>query len=203
MFAKAFHAKDQICIGETCVNEDQLKALLAAQNGAQTASAGSTTPTASSTPIIQINGNNPAMLAVGVVYADLGASITGPTTADTNLGIRYFVDGIAVSEVQIDTATSSTHTVDYVATNDAGTATSTRTVVIGAVAELPSADVGETEANPSGTSAQGDSNIGTGLPAAEVASSSTSQSSLVIVPELVVVMTATSTTVVSRRPRPP
>src|SRR3989344_5990505 len=36
VFARAFHAKDEICIGDTCVNEDQLKALLAAQNVAQT-----------------------------------------------------------------------------------------------------------------------------------------------------------------------
>ncbi len=31
MYANTFHAKDEICIGDTCVNEDQLKALLAGQ----------------------------------------------------------------------------------------------------------------------------------------------------------------------------
>src|SRR3989338_2917589 len=42
VFARAFHAKDEICIGDTCVTETQLKALLAAQNEAQTASAAGT-----------------------------------------------------------------------------------------------------------------------------------------------------------------
>ena len=89
---------------------------------------------------MQISGNNPATVDIGTTYADLGAIITGPTTADTNLGIRYFVDGLEVSSVQIDTSEAGEHTVEYVATNASGTATSTRTVIIEAPADAPIID---------------------------------------------------------------
>jgi hypothetical protein len=60
----------------------------------------------------------------------LGATITGPT-ADVNLGIHTFVNGAAMSPVQIDTTEAATDTIDYVVTDQNGlTSTSTRTVII-------------------------------------------------------------------------
>jgi hypothetical protein len=41
---------------------------------------------ASEPPIIEINGDNPAIIHIGDAYQDLGATITGPTDADKNLG---------------------------------------------------------------------------------------------------------------------
>ena len=61
---------------------------------------------------------------------DLGASITGPQ-ADLNLGIKTFLNGALVSNIQLDTSTAATDTIDYVATDQAGNiGTSTRTVII-------------------------------------------------------------------------
>jgi hypothetical protein len=80
--------------------------------------------------VIQINGDNPAIVQVGATYNDLGATITGPQ-ADLNLGITTYVNGTEMSPVQIDTTQVATDTIDYVATDQTGlTATSTRTVLI-------------------------------------------------------------------------
>jgi hypothetical protein len=105
------------------------------QAGGETAS--------SSIPVIEVQGNNPATIYVGSTYADLGAIITGPTEADTNLGIHFFVNGAAVSSVSLDTSAPATHTIEYVATNGSGTATSTRTVIVEAPAD-PGASSGDT-----------------------------------------------------------
>ncbi len=81
-------------------------------------------------PVIHINGNNPATVSVGDIYADLGAVITSPQ-ADQNLGIHTFVDGIATDAVIVDTSTPGNHSIDYVVTGISGlTSTSTRTVVV-------------------------------------------------------------------------
>ena len=44
--------------------------------------------------MIQINGDNPAIIQVGASYTDLGATITGPQ-ADLNLGIQTYLNGVA------------------------------------------------------------------------------------------------------------
>jgi hypothetical protein len=138
---------------ETCVTGDQLKSVLAGSAAAGAPVIGGAAPSGSSAlgaqtdatttttsandnepPVIHINGNNPAEVNVGDTYADLGATITSPT-ADLNLGIHLYVDGVAVDAVQLDTSTAATHSVDYVATDPAGlTATSTRTVIVSAAA---------------------------------------------------------------------
>jgi hypothetical protein len=93
------------------------------QNGAA-----STTP--GPPPVIQINGDNPAVIDVGDTYADPGATISGPQ-ADLNLGIKTFLNGQLVSNIVLDTSNVATDTIDYVATDSTGnTATSTRTVLI-------------------------------------------------------------------------
>ena len=95
------------------------------------------TPSAQTTPpVIQINGENPAQIQVGDTYNDLGATITGPQ-ADLNLGIKTFLNGALVSNIVLDTSTTTTATIDYVATDQNGlTSTSTRTVII----ELPTVE---------------------------------------------------------------
>ena len=101
----------------------------------------------SGTPVIQSNGNNPATIPVGAVFGDLGALITGPTEADKNLGIRIFVDGRELQPVetaQIDTSAPGEHTIDYVAENSFGTATSTRTVIVDAPASVVAIDASAT-----------------------------------------------------------
>jgi hypothetical protein len=63
-------------------------------------------------PVIHINGNNPATVTVGDTYADLGATIAGPT-ADLNLGISTLLDGATTTELTLDTTTPGQHTIEY------------------------------------------------------------------------------------------
>jgi hypothetical protein len=78
------------------------------------------------------------------LYNDLGATITGPTRADLNLGIHLFLDGAAVPSITIDTSEPGEHTIDYVAENAAGTSTSTRTVIV----EPPTVEAPPTQPTP-------------------------------------------------------
>jgi hypothetical protein len=120
-----------------CVSGDQLAAVLAgaeqSSSGADGSSSGSSASSGAASdtvPIIQINGDNPAIVQIGDTYNDLGATIAGPT-ADLNLGITTYVNGVETSPVRIDTSTAATDTIDYVATDQNGlTSTSTRTVII-------------------------------------------------------------------------
>jgi len=83
-------------------------------------------------------GRQPAHVSVGATYQDLGATITGPTDADKNLGLKYFLNGALVSNIVIDTTQVATDTIDYVATDSASlTSTSTRTVIIEAISPPP------------------------------------------------------------------
>jgi trimeric autotransporter adhesin len=127
---------NELCDGSTCVTVQQLAALVAAesakQGGAQASDASpSSSPTATDTPpVIQINGDNPAIIQVGASYTDLGATITGPQ-ADLNLGIQTYLNGVLESPVALDTSAVATDTIDYVATDQNGlTSTSTRTVIV-------------------------------------------------------------------------
>jgi Domain of unknown function (DUF5011) len=143
----------KLCIGSTCVTEPQLQALLAAanQSGTGASGTGSSTPPPSSSnnaassstdssatpPVVQVNGDNPAIIQVGATYNDLGATITGPT-ADLNLGITTYVNGAPMNPIQLDTTQAATDTIQYVVTDQSGlTSTSTRQVIIEA-AEAPS-----------------------------------------------------------------
>ncbi|MES2202705.1 MAG: hypothetical protein V4474_00005 [Patescibacteria group bacterium] len=104
-----------LCLGDTCVDEQQLKGLLNATSTPQP------DPVMSDpTPVIEINGNNPAYVPLHASYSDLGAIITGPTDADRNLGISLLLDGVAVPSIYIDTATTSEYWVTYRATNQGG-----------------------------------------------------------------------------------
>ena len=87
-------------------------------------------------------------------------SDTGPGQAgDTNLGLKTFLNGTLVSNIVIDTSQVATDTIDYVATDTAGlTATSTRTVLIEALASSAAAadtmTASTTEATSTATSTQ-------------------------------------------------
>jgi surface protein with Ig-like domain len=153
---------------ETCVTGDQLKSMLAGSaaagalnNGSQSGApasvsanfggdAGSSTTTApvvNSPPTLIVNGNDPATVQVGVSYADLGATITGPQ-ADLNLGIHIYVDGTPTDAVQLDTGKSGTHSIDYVVAGHSGlTSTTTRTVIVSSPANDNQASSTPTAAN--------------------------------------------------------
>jgi hypothetical protein len=134
-------ATNELCIGSTCINQQQLAAVLASanQSGSSPASSSDSSSDASSTtpdtpPVIQINGDSPAIIQISATYTDLGATITGPQQ-DLNIGIQAIVDGGAtttIGAIEIDTSQPGTHMIEYVATDQnslEGTATRTVTVV--------------------------------------------------------------------------
>jgi Chaperone of endosialidase/Domain of unknown function (DUF5011) len=114
-----------------CITGDQLAALVAnAGHGNSNAPSSDDTTATDTPPVIQLNGDNPAIVQVGATYNDLGATITGPQ-ADLNLGITTFLNGALTSNIVIDTSQAATDTIDYVATDQNGlTSTSTRAVII-------------------------------------------------------------------------
>ncbi len=88
---------------------------------------------ATSTPIgptLQVLGDNPARVAVGSTYSDLGASITGPSTQDLELSIRVYINGNQTTSVVLDTSVARVWTVRYAATNAAGITSSIERQVI-------------------------------------------------------------------------
>ncbi|KJC49078.1 hypothetical protein UP09_07540 [Bradyrhizobium sp. LTSP885] len=139
-FADSFHTQ-QLCVGSTCINQQQLADLLAleTQQGQVQISA-PTPPTISSTstpPSINIQGNNPAIIQVGDTYTDLGAIATD--NQGTSLGYKTFLNGALVSNIVMDTSAVATDTIDYVATDTWGnTSTSTRSILIEAAAAASS-----------------------------------------------------------------
>ena len=182
-FAQSFVSNDitasqELCVGSTCVTPAQFQAMVTAYDAtdnqspalAQPSPSGGSNPPESVTqnsasttpPTITINGANPAVITVGDSYADLGATVsdTGPGQAgDTNLGLKTFLNGTLVSNIVIDTSQVATDTIDYVATDTAGlTATSTRTVLIEALASSAAAadtmTASTTEATSTATSTQ-------------------------------------------------
>jgi hypothetical protein len=165
LYATVIHAStgdfsNELCVGSTCVTPAQFQAMVAAAGASQgdtendasasSTSAASDTEATDTPPVIQINGDNPAIVQVGATYNDLGATITGPT-ADLNLGITTYVNGIETGPVQIDTSTVATDTIDYVVTDQTGlTSTSTRTVVIEASPSIVPTDDASSTANDAG-----------------------------------------------------
>jgi hypothetical protein len=139
----------KLCVGSTCIDQQQLAVVLAdagqtdapqSRQGSD-ASSGQATSSPDTPPIIQINGDNPATINVGAVYNDLGATITGPAE-DLNLDIVVSVDGGATTtpdQISVDTSTAGTHSIEYIATDQAGEAgTATRTLNV--VAPAPPTD---------------------------------------------------------------
>ena len=137
---KRLKAHETICLGAICITESQLAAMLASanQSAVSTSSStnGTTTSSSSTPPAITIAGNNPAHIHIGDTYQDLGA--TAKDSDGHELGVHTFLNGALVSNIVLDTSTTTTDTIDYVATDTNGlTSTSTRTVLIEPSAELP------------------------------------------------------------------
>jgi hypothetical protein len=138
----------QLCVGNgpndpnpLCVTKSQLAALPASANQSASAPASPSSSPSDATntpPVIQINGDNPAVIQVGATYTDLGATITGPQ-ADLNLGIQTYLNGLFETPIELDTSSAATDTIAYVVADSQGlTSTSTRTVIVEA-ATTPSA----------------------------------------------------------------
>ena len=104
-------------------------------------------------PVLTVNGANPAHIDVGVSYTDLGAMVED--NINHNLGVKAIVDGTDVgdqSNIRIDTASSTTHTIEYYALDQAGNrGSATRTVVVGQAVADSSAEI--TSSTPSQESA--------------------------------------------------
>ncbi|MDE2079070.1 MAG: tail fiber domain-containing protein [Patescibacteria group bacterium] len=140
----------------------------------------STTGGDTQAPTIQINGNNPATVAVGASYVDLGAIVTD--NVDQNVAYYASVDGgpeEAPSKVSIDTSAPGTHTVSYTATDNAGnTATATRTIIVGSATSTASTSTpSSTPTTSSTTAAATTQSTATTSPTATTTSSSTTTSS--------------------------
>jgi hypothetical protein len=148
VFARAFHASDEICVDDQCLTRDDVAQLLALSSG-QAAAVGTAVPAASNAPLsITIHGNNPANVDLGTSYADLGASASTTDDALKALGVRTYQGGQEVASVSIDTSEAATHTVEYRVLDGEGNvlASAARTVVVGS----PGATVDEEETEDSG-----------------------------------------------------
>jgi hypothetical protein len=85
-------------------------------------------------PVIQINGDNSAIIQVTVTVAPPSPA-RKPTST---LGIQNCLSGIFESPLEVDTSQPAIDTIDYVATDGAGLiATTTRTLIIQAPISLP------------------------------------------------------------------
>ena len=81
-------------------------------------------------PTITVIGSNPAQIEIGTSYADPGATVSD--TGSPNIGLRYFVDGVRVNQITLNTASSTEYFIEYSAMDNAGNnATSSRRVMIG------------------------------------------------------------------------
>ena len=151
-FAESFTTKvinsqkdntQQLCISDgpndsnpVCITKSQLANLLSGQSSPSVQVSTSNIPVISTStpPTIQIQGQNPSTIYVGDHYTDLGALVTD--NQGHSLGYTAYLNGTLVPTLTIDTSTTTTDTIDYVATDTWGnTATSTRTVIIAPVSQ--------------------------------------------------------------------
>jgi len=149
-FATSFHTQ-QLCVGSTCINQEQLANLLALEQQGQVQISAPTPPTIFGTttpPSISIQGDNPSVIQIGDTYTDLGAIATD--NQGTTLGYKTFLNGTLVSNIVINTTQVATDTLDYVATDTWGnTSTSTRTIVVEASPSIITANEASTTASSS------------------------------------------------------
>jgi Domain of unknown function (DUF5011) len=149
---------NQLCLsdanGVSCYTRSQIDAALASvdQSGNQSPTTTQPSPDTSSTtpeslpqnsasttpektpPVIEINGDNPAVINVGATYADLGA--TAIDEEGHSLDVQTFFNGVEAPSITVDTSEPATDTIEYVATDTWGnTSTSSRSVIIEAAAQ--------------------------------------------------------------------
>lgn len=134
--AGTVRATDQLCVGDTCVNEDELKALLAGQAVAAAGGAETnvdTTPQETQTLVeIIVNGNNPAEIDLGASYKDLGAVASSTDQTIVNFGVRTYFNGVEDNTPTLDTSVSGEHQITYRILDEEETvlAEATRTVIV-------------------------------------------------------------------------
>ena len=110
---------------------EQIAAAASAQTPSNNASPAiqSGAPSGNPSLRIQLLGNNPAQIPLRTTYIDLGAIVTD--AANDNLGIHTFLNGKEVTQIQIDTSTTSVSTIRYTSTDPQGNSTSIeRTVYV-------------------------------------------------------------------------
>lgn len=88
---------------------------------------------------LQLLGDNPAHVAVGGAYHDLGVVVVNPT--GTSLSYDVYVDGSLVSQLAVDTGTTSVHTIEYRAVDPEGVSLLVRRVVLVGSAADPGGEI--------------------------------------------------------------
>jgi hypothetical protein len=128
IFANTFHAKDKICINETCINEAQLQALIAGNGsggngGGSAPSGGEEAPADTTPPVITLTGEATINLNLGDAYTEEGA--TGVDETDGNVAV--IVSG------SVDANADGTYVITYNAHDTVGNNATevTRTVIVG------------------------------------------------------------------------
>ena len=132
---------EQLCVGQTCVTENQLQQLLENNQIDSSVNSSETTSTATESevesvpdttaPIITLNGSDTIEIEKGSGWVDPGATVADPANGDqpenTNLSIYYSVGGVATGnegrdlpQTVIDTNQAGSHTITYTASDSAG-----------------------------------------------------------------------------------
>ncbi len=75
-------------------------------------------PTDTSPPSLTVLGNNPARIAVGSSYADLGVLVTDDKSL--NIGYRVYLDGNEVTTISLDTREPRIYTITYTTADQVG-----------------------------------------------------------------------------------
>lgn len=106
----------------------------------------SSSPTGSSGISLQVLGNNPANIAKGASYVDLGVYVVDPR--GTNLGYKTYVNGAEVVTPNIDTSAPSTYTIEYrLIDTDGSVVSATRTVLVAGGEPEPAPETEESAAS--------------------------------------------------------
>jgi hypothetical protein len=146
-FARKTHT-EELCVGtigdEVCVNKDQLRNLLNAQNQPQQQTPPPVAPpTVPTQPTITLNGNAMAELHVGDTYSDLG--VIAKDANGNDIAYTTLVDGVELqpgSAISIDTSVVGVHTIVYqiVSAENQVVVSATRTVTVTDANQNPSPD---------------------------------------------------------------
>lgn len=96
--------------------------------GGEGGETGTSTPVVTNKkPVVTVLGSNPVRVALGTAYTDLGATVSDDH--DEEIVASLFVNGKAVDAIALDTSTTTTYEIAYVATDSGGKSTSKARVV--------------------------------------------------------------------------
>ncbi len=102
-------------------------------------SGGSTSGGQSATVSMQLLGNNPAIIPLGIQYSDLGVVVLDST--NPNISHEVWVDGAKKNSVVIDTSIVGVHTVEYRAVDKAGVQLLVRRIVMVGTTNDPGGEI--------------------------------------------------------------